>query len=116
MNHKWTAALAAALLAGSAGGALGQEGGGGGRSGRFDLGVYAGGSLTSNWFQSRTITLDGTTTGADNGDEQGYAPGYAPVFGAFATFWLSPAFGIRAHGNYTPMRLPFASTGFFDVG
>lgn len=116
MNHKWTAALAAALLAGSAGGVMGQEMGGGGyRAGRFDLGVYAGGSLTSKWFDSRTITLDGTATGADNGDSQGYAPGFGPAFGAFATFWLSPSFGIRAHGNYTPMRLPFASTGFFDT-
>jgi len=116
MNHKWTATLAAALLAGSAGGAMGQDMGGGGyRAGRFDLGVYAGGSLTSNWFESRTITLDGTATGAENDDAQGYAPGLGGAFGAFATFWLSPALGIRAHGNYTPMRLPFASTGFFDT-
>jgi len=117
MNHKWTAAMAAVLLAGSAGGAWGQqmEGGGGFRAGRLDLGIYAGGSLTSEWFNSRTITLDGTPTGAANDDDQGYGPGYAPVFGAFATYWLSPAFGVRVNGNYTPMRLPFASTGFFDV-
>jgi len=116
MRHKWTAALAAALLAGSASGAMGQDMGGGGvRAGRFDLGVYAGGSLTSSWFESRTVTLDGTATGSGNDDGQGYAPGLGGAFGAFATFWLSPSFGVRAHGNYTPMRLPFASTGFFDT-
>ncbi|HYH78883.1 MAG TPA: hypothetical protein VEX86_03780 [Longimicrobium sp.] len=116
MNHKWTAVLAAALLAGSAGGARGQEMGWEGfRAGRFELGVYAGASLTSAWFDGRTVTLDGSATGSDNGDGQGFAPGFAPAFGAIATYWLSPAFGIRAHGNYTPMRLPFASTGFFDT-
>ncbi|HSU16918.1 hypothetical protein [Longimicrobium sp.] len=114
MKHKWTAAAAAALLAGTAGGAWGQEMGGGGgfRAGRFDLGIYAGGSVTSDWFSARTITLDGTETGADNGDAQGFLPGYAPVFGATATLWLSPAFGVRAHGSYTPMRLPYTGGAF----
>ncbi len=116
MNHKWTAALAAAVLAGSAGAARGQAMEGGGyRAGRFDLGVYAGGSLTSKWFDSRTVTLDGSATGSDNGDSQGYAPGLGGAFGAFATYWMSPSLGVRAHGGYLPMRLPFASTGFFDT-
>src|SRR3954466_1431497 len=118
MRRLWSAFGAAALLVAAGAGAGAQEtmdGGGGWRAGRFDLGVYAGGTLTSRWFESRTVTLDGTAGGKQNDDGQGYAPGYAPAFGAIATFWLSPALGVRAHGNYTPMRLPFASTGFFDV-
>ncbi len=86
------------------------------RASRFDLGVYAGGSLTSRWYESRTVTLTGTATPTENDDAQPYAPGYAPVFGAQATFWVTPMFGLRAHGLYAPMKFPFASDGFFDAG
>jgi hypothetical protein len=82
----------------------------------IDLGVYAGGSLTSRWFESRTITLTGTGSPAENGDGEGYAPGYAPAFGALATLWLSPTSGIRLHGAYVPMRLPNTESPFTDAG
>jgi hypothetical protein len=60
---------------------------------RFDVGVYAGGSLTSRWYESRTLTLNGTTTPIENDDAQDYAPGYAPVFGAQVTAWALPGWG-----------------------
>ncbi|HYW13037.1 MAG TPA: hypothetical protein VE871_13850 [Longimicrobium sp.] len=86
------------------------------RASQFDLGVYAGGTLTSNWFESRTVTLNGTDTPADNDDGEGYAPGYAPAFGALANFWLTPSFGLRLHGAYVPMRLPNTESPFTDAG
>jgi hypothetical protein len=106
-----------ALLAIPVEGAQAQEmmGMDGPRMSRFDLGVYAGGSLTSRWYESRTVTLNGTMTPTGNDDAQDYAPGYAPVFGAQATFWVTPMFGLRAHGMYAPMKVPFASDGFFDA-
>ncbi|HEX8431800.1 MAG TPA: hypothetical protein VF625_10945 [Longimicrobium sp.] len=85
------------------------------RASRFDLGIYAGGSVTSRWFESRTVTLNGTATSTDNDDAEAYKPGYAPIFGVLATFWATPAFGVRAHGAYAPMREPSLSDGFFDV-
>jgi hypothetical protein len=116
MKRSWSAlALLAALAA--AGGARAQEmGGAGWRASRFDLGIYAGGSITSRWFESYTLTLDGTPAGQRNDDAQGYAPGFAPAFGAFAAFWATPSLGIRAHGSYTPMRLPFTGDGVFGEG
>jgi hypothetical protein len=119
MRRLWSAFAAAALLLAAADGARAQEtmdGGGGWRAGRFDLGVYAGGTLSSRWFESHTVTLDGTPTGARNDDGENYSPGFAPAFGAFATYWLSPSVGLRAHGNYTPMRLPFTGDGLFGTG
>jgi hypothetical protein len=119
MRRLWSAFAAAALLLAAADGARAQEtvdGGGGWRAGRFDLGVYAGGTLSSRWFESHTVTLDGTPTGSRNDDGESYSPGFAPAFGAFATYWLSPSVGVRAHGNYTPMRLPFTGDGLFGTG
>lgn len=86
------------------------------RASQFDLGVYAGGTLTSNWFESRTVRLTGGTSPTENDDAEGYAPGYAPAFGALANFWVTPAFGIRLHGSYVPMRLPNAESPFTDAG
>jgi hypothetical protein len=110
------AALLVAALVGGAGTAAAQDGTSmsGRRAGRFDLGVYAGGSITSRWFDSHTVTLN-TTQNPTEGEDEGYSPGYAPAFGAFATFWLSPAFGVRAHGAYVPMRPPRLGDGFFDA-
>jgi len=120
MRRLWSACAAAALLVAAAGGATAQEtmmdGGGGWRAGRFDLGIYAGGTLSSRWFESHTVTLDGTPTGQRNDDGENYSPGFAPAFGAFATYWLSPSVGLRAHGSYTPMRLPFTGGGVFGDG
>ena len=116
MKRWLTCAAAAVAAVGGAGStALAQETTNGPRASRFDLGIYAGGSGTSAWFESRTVTLNGTETPDDNDDGQSYAPGYAPIFGAQATFWLTPAFGVRAHGAYAPVRPPQASEGFFDL-
>jgi hypothetical protein len=114
MRRLPTYAAAAALLLGAADGARAQDTGY--RASKFDLGVYAGGSLTSNWFESRTVTLNGTTTPTDNDDGEGYAPGYAPAFGALANFWFAPALGVRLHGAYVPMRLPNTESPFTDAG
>ena len=37
-------------------------------------------------------------------------------FGATATFWMTPALGIRAHGAYLPMRLPNREGAFDNAG
>jgi hypothetical protein len=106
-------AAVGALLVGAADGAWGQEMEGR-RASRFDLGIYAGGSLTSDWLESRTLTLNGTADPVENDDEEGYAPGYAPAFGALANLWITPSFGVRLHGAYVPMRLP-SSEGLFEA-
>jgi hypothetical protein len=105
MRRLLTYAAVGALLAGSADGAWGQEMMGR-RASRFDLGVYAGGSISTDWFSSRTVTLNGTENPTENDDEEGYAPGYGPAFGALANLWVTPAIGVRLHGAYIPMRLP----------
>ncbi|HEX6371930.1 MAG TPA: hypothetical protein VF006_23605 [Longimicrobium sp.] len=84
------------------------------RASRFDIGVYAGGSLTSDWFESRTLMLNGTDTPTENDDGEGFAPGTGGAFGALATLWLTPALGVRAHGVYLPMRLPNSDDEAFD--
>jgi hypothetical protein len=85
------------------------------RASRFDLGVYAGGTLTSDWFQSGTVTLLGNGDPQVN-DKEGFTPGYAPAFGALANFWVTPTFGIRLHGAYVPMRLPSRDPVFENAG
>ncbi|HST61920.1 MAG TPA: hypothetical protein VLK84_24680 [Longimicrobium sp.] len=114
MRRLPTYAATAALLVGAADGARAQDMDR--RASRFDVGVYAGGSLTSNWFESRTVTLNGTDSPVENDDGEGYAPGYAPAFGALANLWLTPTFGIRLHGAYVPMRLPNTESPFTDAG
>jgi hypothetical protein len=109
--------LVATVVAGvgSAGAAHAQEMMDGRRAGRFDVAVYAGGSLTSPWFESRTVTLNGTTEPTENDDGEEFSPGYAPFFGAHLTFWASPMLGLRLHGAYAPMRPPSRpQDGFFD--
>jgi hypothetical protein len=114
MNRTLSLALAAAMVAAGAGGASGQDVDGR-RAGRFDVAVYAGGSLTSAWFESRTLTLNGTDDPTENDDGESFQPGYAPFFGAHLTFWATPVIGLRVHGAYAPMRLPSdPSDGFFD--
>ena len=83
---------------------------------RFDLGVYAGGSLTSAWYDSRTVTLNATPQPTENDDEEGYAPGFGGAFGAIANFWFTPMLGIRAHGAYLPMQLPRSDGAFEGAG
>ncbi|HEU0300653.1 MAG TPA: hypothetical protein VFR37_14380 [Longimicrobium sp.] len=75
---------------------------------QLDVGVYAGGSVTTNWFRSRPVASP-----AENGGGEGLAPGYGPVFGAMASLWITPTLGVRLHGAYVPMQLP-APGGVFD--
>jgi hypothetical protein len=92
-----SALVAAAALAGTGVDADAQTGG----NTVFDLGIYAGGSWTSSWFEI--------------GDE-GYQVGFGPIFGATATYWATPGFGVRLHGAYFPTQLPQADSdaGFED--
>jgi len=92
-----SALVAAAALAGTGVDADAQTGG----PTVFDLGIYAGGSWTSSWFEI--------------GDE-GYQVGFGPIFGATATYWATPGFGVRLHGAYFPTQLPQADSdaGFED--
>jgi len=71
------------------------------RASLFDLGIYAGGSWTTSWFEI--------------GDE-GYQVGFGPIFGATATYWATPGFGVRLHGAYFPTQLPQgdSNAGFED--
>ena len=97
MKRTLTSALAAAVVAlGAAGHVQAQD-----MTVRtaplFDIGIFGGGAWTSNWF-----------TIGDNG----YKPGFSPVFGAEATYWLSPTFGIRLDGKYLPEKLPQNSNTF----
>jgi hypothetical protein len=112
MKRLLMSATAAALLAGvPAGEAAAQEMRTERGPSRFDLGVYAGGAYTSSWFESRSITLNGTPTPDENDDGEGYRIGLAPMFGANATFWATPVFGFRAHYGYMPSNLPEPSDG-----
>jgi hypothetical protein len=75
------------------------------RASRFDLGIYGGGAYTTPWFTSRTGTVaNGAFT--ETGEAESYAIGFAPVFGANATYWATPYFGVRLHGAYMPSDLP----------
>ncbi|MEW5931321.1 MAG: hypothetical protein AB1941_27970 [Gemmatimonadota bacterium] len=104
--RRMSAAAAALVLAVGLGSEAYAQDTMGRRISRFDVGVYAGGSLTSPWFESRTVTVaNGEVTEGDDGE--GYTPGYAPAFGAMATYWATPGFGVRIHGAYLPMRRPF---------
>ncbi|HEY0036738.1 MAG TPA: hypothetical protein VGB66_08630 [Longimicrobium sp.] len=60
-----------------------------------ELGVYTGGSYTTDWF---------TTPGADEAQE--WRPGYAPAFGVTAQLWFEPRVGVRLHAAYLPQNLP----------
>src|SRR3954471_22848452 len=91
MRRALTSAFAAALVAlGAAGHAQAQD-----MVVRtapqFDIGIFAGGAYTTNWF-----------TSGDNG----YKPEVSPVFGAEATYWLSPTFGVRLDGKFLPSHMP----------
>jgi len=91
MRRLATSALAAALVVAGAGGAQAQDDMTGRRASRFDIGIYAGGAYTTDWFQI---------------GDTGFKPGVSGIFGAQTTFWLSPTFGLRLNGAYAPQRLP----------
>ncbi|HYJ78546.1 MAG TPA: hypothetical protein VEW03_02995, partial [Longimicrobiaceae bacterium] len=102
MKRLLTSALAAALVvAGAAGDARAQDDMVGRRASLFDLGIYAGGAYSTDWFSA--------------GDE-GWNTGMAPIFGLTAAYWLSPSFGIRVHGAYFPSHLPEEEEFFGDDG
>ncbi|HEY0018890.1 MAG TPA: hypothetical protein VGC13_21495, partial [Longimicrobium sp.] len=85
-----TSLLAAALAVGAVGGAQAQDDMMmGRRASAFDLGIYAGGAWTSDWFSI---------------DDEGYSPGLSPIFGATAAFFFTPTVGLRLHGAYTPQE------------
>ncbi len=59
------------------------------RRGRLiDVGVYAGGSYTTKWAETAVGKLGPSK--------------WNPVFGAQATYWFQPTWGIRANGTYIP--------------
>jgi hypothetical protein len=92
MRRLASSALAAALVVvGAAGSAAAQDDMTGRRASLFDLGIYGGGAFSTDWFEI---------------GEEGYAPGVAPIFGAQATYWLSPQFGLRLNGSFMPSNLP----------
>lgn len=106
MKRTWVMAVGSALavlLVGS-GEAEGQ-----GRSDRepslFELGVYGGGAYSTDWYQTRTASSTGGVV-TENDDEEGRRIGFAPIFGANATFYGLPWFGVRLHYGYMPSDLP----------
>ncbi|HWK89543.1 MAG TPA: hypothetical protein VNP72_06090, partial [Longimicrobium sp.] len=88
MKRLLTTALAALLVAGTAQ----AQDMVGRRAPLFDLGIYAGGAWSTDWFET--------------GGEDGWAPELSPIFGLAATYYLTPTFGIRAHGAFMPQNLP----------
>ncbi len=114
MRRHLAFAAGAALLAASAGQAGAQEGSWR-PSSRFDLGIYAGGALTSSWYETRTVVVGGGNV-TENDDEEGQKPGYSPAFGAMATWWVMPKVGLRLHGAYVPMRVPSSFGAFENAG
>ena len=114
---RWVMFAAAALAVGGTAAAEAQDGMmTERRASRFEFGIYAGGSLTSPWYDSRTVTLNGTPEPTENDDEESFSPGYAPVFGTHLTYWLTPLFGLRLHGAYAPMRPPTTDGAFDNAG
>lgn len=94
MKKVFSFVLSAAVALSAADGAQAQ-----GRVSLFDLGLYGGGAVSSSWFEV--------------GDE-GYGPGLSPIFGATATFFAAPSFGLRLHYGYMPSSLPFPGENIFD--
>jgi len=77
------------------------------RQAGLDLGIYAGGAWSSDWYEARMASsTSGVVT--STGDETGYGLGITSSFGAMATYWLHPSLGVRLHGAYLPSPLPRA--------
>lgn len=87
-------ALSAAVALSAADGAHAQ-----GRVSLFDLGLYGGGAVSSSWFEV---------------NDNGHSPGLSPIFGATASFFAAPSFGLRLHYGYMPSALPFAGENLLD--
>jgi hypothetical protein len=82
-----SAAAIAMLVAGTGSGAQAQERG----APVFELGLYGGLAYSTNWFSI---------------NDNGYRIGFDPAFGAEATFWATPSFGVRVHGAFIPSGYP----------
>ncbi|MDR0788549.1 MAG: hypothetical protein LBG44_11910 [Gemmatimonadota bacterium] len=67
---------------------------------KFDLGLYAGGAWTSDWF----------SLGGEN-----FGSGWSPAFGATGTYWFNRRLGTRLNGTYMPMRSPTTSAEFITL-
>jgi len=65
-----------------------------GRTGRLDVGVYAGAVYHSDWFVNA------------NSARSSWSPGTSGAVGVTASYRLSPSFGIRAHGLFGRTSLP----------
>ncbi len=91
MRKLATSALAAAVLAAGTGGAAQAQEMMGRRASAFEVGVYAGGAYTTDWFEI---------------NDEGYSPELSGIFGATAAFFFTPSFGMRLHGAYMPQEYP----------
>ncbi|MBV9772601.1 MAG: hypothetical protein JO040_01540, partial [Gemmatimonadetes bacterium] len=96
MKRLLTSALAAALVVAGTGREAQAQEMMNPRASLFDLGVYAGGAYTSSWFEI---------------NDDGYKPGFSGIFGAQATYWATPMFGVRLNGAYMPTNLPRTGSG-----
>jgi hypothetical protein len=88
------------LAAGTGGAAQAQEMMGR-RASAFDLGVYAGGAYTTDWFEI---------------NDEGYSPELSGIFGATAAFFFTPTLGLRLHGAYMPQEFPSGENFEPDYG
>jgi hypothetical protein len=101
MKRLLTSAVAAAFLVGGAA-VADAEAQVDRRASAFDLGLYAGGAVTSAWF--------------DEADGTPWRIGGSPIFGGQATWWLAPSWGIRLHYAHMPTGFPEPDRGVFDFG
>ncbi|CAN5688499.1 hypothetical protein BH23GEM6_BH23GEM6_05340 [soil metagenome] len=72
-----------------------------------EVGVYAGGAWTSDWFRTRTVTTRAGVITEQPG-ETGFGIGTNPVFGGHLTFWPTSRLGVRFHTAYIPSDIPRA--------
>jgi hypothetical protein len=93
------AAALAAMLAGAASPVPAQQ-----RIPAVELGVYGGGAWSSEWLGINEDFV-GLTAGED-AEGGGFGIGVTPQFGANASWYLTPTFGLRLHGSYMPSEFP----------
>jgi len=91
MKRLLTSALAAAVVVAAGTGGEAQAQDFGRRASAFELGVYAGGAYTTDWFEI---------------NDEGYSPELSGIFGATAAFFFTPTLGLRLHGAYLPQEYP----------
>jgi hypothetical protein len=101
MKRLLTSAVAAAFLVGGAA-VADAEAQVDRRASAFDLGFYAGGAVTSAWY--------------DDAAGNSHAIGGSSIFGGQATWWLAPTWGVRLHYGFMPTPFPEQDRGLFDFG